>query len=64
MRIDRVKFISELARRDMTVKHLTELSGVSRPTISSVRGGKSCHPDTAAKLAKALGINVTELLEG
>ena len=33
MRIDRVKLVTELAKRDMTQKRLAELSGVSR-TIS------------------------------
>ena len=34
MRINRVKLIAEMARQDMTVNRLTELSGVSRVTIT------------------------------
>lgn len=63
MRIDRVKLITELAKRDMTQKCLAELSGVSRPTISSIRGGKSCSNEIGQKIAKALGVDVTEILE-
>lgn len=63
MRIDRVKLIAEMARRDMTVNKLTELSGLSRVTITGVRGGKTCSTDTAAKLAKGLNVPISEILE-
>ena len=55
MRIDRVKLIAEMAQKDLTVKRLSELSGVSRLTITSMRGGKSCSKETAEKLAAVLG---------
>lgn len=63
MRINRVKLIAEMARQDMTVNRLTELSGVPRVTITGVRSGKTCSPDTAAKLAKGLNVPITEILE-
>lgn len=49
MRIDRVKFVTGLARANLNVKQLAELSGVSRVTISSIKAGKSCSRDTANK---------------
>lgn len=55
MRIDRIKLIAEMARKDLTVKRLSEASGVSRLTITNVRGGKSCSVETAEKLAAVLG---------
>ena len=63
MRIDRVKLIAEMARQDMTVKTLVEKSGVSRMTITSVRSGTSCSDQTAGKLAKALGVDVREIMK-
>lgn len=63
MRIDRVKLAAELARRDMTQKKLSELSGVSRATINYVRGGKSCTDEVGRKIAKALGLEVAEIIE-
>ena len=33
MRIDRIKLVTELAKRDWTITKLAELSGVSRVTI-------------------------------
>lgn len=58
MRIDRVRFAAALARADLTVKQVAELSGVSRVTVSSVKTGKSCSKDTADKLARVLGRDI------
>ena len=55
MRIDRVALAAEMARKDINQKRLAELSGVSRATLSAIRGGKACSPDTARKLAQVLG---------
>ena len=64
MRIDRVKFITELASRDIKVKDIAESAGVSRATVSAIRGGKTIAPDTARKIADALNIPVEKLVEG
>ena len=63
MRIDRVKLITELAKRDMTQKRLAELSGVSRATINYIKSGKSCTDEVGNKIASALSIDVTEIIE-
>lgn len=63
MRIDRVKFAAALARRDVGVKRLAELAGISRVTVSSVKCGKTCSPDTARAIAHALGVDVAEIAE-
>lgn len=55
MRIDRVKLAAEMARADLNVKRLSELSGLSRATVTGVKSGKSCSKDTADKLAAVLG---------
>lgn len=60
MRIDRVKLIAEMARRDINCSRLVELSGVSRVTVTSVRSGKSCSKETAEKLAAVLGRDIIE----
>ncbi len=59
-RIDRVVLIAEMARRDMTCNQLMELSGVSRPTITAARSGKTVSKDTAEKLAAVLGRDIIE----
>ena len=55
MRVDRVKLAAEMARADLNVKRLSELSGLSRATVTGVKSGKSCSKDTADKLASVLG---------
>lgn len=61
MRIDRVKLIAEMARQDMTILNLSEKSGVSRVTITNIRGGKTCTEATAAALAHGLGVSIEAL---
>ena len=39
MRIDRVKLAAEMARADLNVKRLSELSGLSRATVTGVKSG-------------------------
>ena len=63
MRIDRVKLVAELMRKDMTQKQLAELSGVSRATITYIKGGKSCSEEVGRKLAKALNVDLTQIME-
>ncbi len=63
MRIDRVKLVAELAKRDLTQKRLAEMSGVSRATINYVRSGKSCTDEIGNKIAKALNVPIETLLE-
>ena len=58
MRIDRVAFAAALARKDINQKKWAELSGVSRATLSAIRGGKACSPDTAHKLVQVLGRSI------
>lgn len=62
MRIDRVKLIAEMARKDITSIRLAEKSGVSRVTVSAVRCGKACSPATAGKIAAALGVPVESIV--
>lgn len=63
MRIDRVKLVSELTKRDLTQCKLAEMSGVSRATIGYIKAGKSCSYEVGQKIAKALGVPVTEIIE-
>lgn len=63
IRVDRIKLATELAKRDITQKKLAELAGVSRATISYIKCGKSCSNEVGQKIAKALGVDVTDILE-
>ena len=63
MQIDRVKLIAEMARQRMTVKRRAELSGASRPPITKVRSGKFCSDLVGKAIARALGVDVAEIIE-
>lgn len=63
MRIDRIKLVSELARRSWTMKKLSEESGVSRQTLCYIKGGKGCTDEVGQKIANGFGMPVESLLE-
>ena len=63
MRIDRIKFITELTKQDITLVELAKRSGVNRVTLSNIKCGKSCKDEIAIKIANGLGVELNELLE-
>ena len=63
VRIDGEKLRRLRERRLWLIGDLAEKSGVHRNLISTYEHGKSgAHPDTIRKLAKALGVDPTELI--
>ncbi|WP_418750614.1 helix-turn-helix domain-containing protein [Frisingicoccus sp.] len=64
MKVSRQKVDVLMARKSIeSQKKLSEKSGVSRQSISYILNGRSCQPFVAAKIANALGVDVTEILE-
>ena len=63
MRVDRVKLIAEMARQEIKICELADKAGISRVTITAMRGGKSCTENSVKHVALALGIPVENLLE-
>lgn len=63
MRINRIKFVAALAYADMNIKQLSEKSGISRATITSIKSGKSCSMETAEKLAAGLNIPLDSIVD-
>lgn len=39
MKLDRIKLITEMARKRMTVVEMAKITGISRVTITNVRSG-------------------------
>lgn len=64
MRIDRVKLIAEMARRDMKVQELADKATVSRATVTALRGGKSCNENSIRRVVQALDVPLEALLSG
>lgn len=62
MRIDRIKFIAEITKQDLTLIELSRKSGVNRVTLSNIKCGKSCKDEIGKKIAKALNVKIEELL--
>lgn len=63
MRLDRIKLCAIIAKRDLTGVELSKQTGISVQTICAVRRGRSCRDNTGKKLAEALGVDISELLE-
>lgn len=63
MKINQIKLGVLLAKRNWTYQTLAKESKVCRQTISYIKNGKSCSFITAVKIAEALGVEVTDLLE-
>ena len=63
MRIDRIKLTTLLMKKNLTQKKLAEMAGVSRNTVCLIKCGKSCTSEVGQAIAKALEVDVEELLE-
>lgn len=61
--VDRVKFIAEMARQNLTAEELSQKAGVSRQAIWKMRQSKPVWRTTAGHVANALGVSVDDLKE-
>lgn len=64
MNIDAIKIEIWLAELGITKAELAERSGLSRQTIHNIVWRGTCEPRTAGKLARGLGLDVPEILNG
>ena len=62
MKLNRKKFDLARARACKGTKEL-EASGISRGTLCSLMAGRSGRPETVGRIAKALGVDVTEIID-
>lgn len=63
MKVDKKKLEILMARACMSTAELTEKSNMPRPTVNNAITGKSVRPETAGKIARALGVDVTEIID-
>lgn len=63
MILNRKKLELSMARACMNTDDLQKISKIPRPTLNNAITGRSVRPATVGKIAKALGVDVTELLE-
>lgn len=62
MKLDRQKFNLERARACMSQADF-EKAGIPKGTLCRAMSGKGLKPETIGKIAKALGVDVTAILE-
>ena len=63
MKISKSKLNIALARKQWNQRDLRDNSVVSSQTILNLNKGKSVMPATVGKIAAALGVDVTEIIE-
>ena len=63
MKLNVLKIQILIAEKELTIKKLADISGVSRQTISCIISGKGCSLMVAYKIAKALGLELEELVK-
>lgn len=63
MRLDRNKIYLQLARQGLSVEDLSVRYGVSRQRIYVILNSVSVSTKTAGRIAQALGVDVTEIID-
>ena len=63
MTINRKKLRLAMARACMNTADLAEAAQIPRPTLNNAIKGRGVRTGTLGKIARALGVDVTELIE-
>lgn len=63
MKTDKMKMQIAIARKKMTSMQLADAAGLSTVTVGRLLGGASVAPITAGKVAEALGVDVTDIID-
>ena len=63
MKICKRKLEIAMARSKLNRNTLAEMAGIPIPAVCNVYKRGSCKPATAGKIAQALGVDVTEIIE-
>ena len=62
MKLDKKKLMLAMANACMNTADIQAATGMPRPTLNGAISGKTIRPATAGKIAKALGVNVSDIL--
>lgn len=63
MRADRKKLELAMARACVGPAELTAQTGMPRPTVNNVIVGRGVRPDTLGRIACALGVDVSDIIQ-
>lgn len=64
MKISKTKLEIAMARAELNRNTLAEKAKMPIPTVCNLYQRGTCKPATVGRIAKALGVDVTEILEG
>jgi len=63
MQINEAKLVYYLTIKGITQTQLAVLVGMSKNTIYMIKRGRRCKDEVGKKIAKALGVDVTDIIE-
>lgn len=63
MQLNKSKLMLLMAKNELSIVELAEHYGVTKQRMSYILNCAKVQPKTAGKLAKALGVDVTEIIE-
>lgn len=63
MKISKTKLEIAMARAELNRDTLAKKANMPIPTVCNVYSRGTCKPATAGRIAKALGVDVTEIME-
>lgn len=64
MRADKQKLELEMARSCVNLKDVIKTANIPESTFKNVLTGRSVRPATLGRVARALGVDVTNIMEG
>lgn len=63
MKVDKTKLRLAMARACMNTEDLIAAAEMPRATVNNIIVGKNVRPGTLGRVARALGVDITEILE-
>ena len=63
MKTNKKKLELAMARACMNTEDLQKAAEMPRPSLNNVISGKSARPATIRRIARALGVDVTEIID-
>ncbi len=63
MILSRKKVFQKMAGLQFSSTELGKRAGISLNTVARVKGGKEIRPESAGKIARALNVDVAELMD-
>lgn len=64
MRISKRQVQIYMAKSGLNIKKLAERTGMKPQNLSTVLTRETCRPDTAIRIADALGVEAQEIIKG